>query len=231
MTTKIATVFLIDANRLFREGLRRLLNGTAFEVSGESGSLREGAAALRPSELPPDLLLIDLTGAGTDEFVELRALRARIPGARLVILDDQLSTQRLSEALGAGADGYLLKDIAPEALVQSLRLVMTGETVFPTHLADLLVKGGIGRLSIVEPASRGHLSWHETDILRCLASGYSNRMIATDLNMAEAEVKAALRSLLRKLKITNRTQAAVWAMNNGIGAWPAAKRAGSLTAA
>ncbi|MFP5515526.1 MAG: LuxR C-terminal-related transcriptional regulator [Alphaproteobacteria bacterium] len=209
-------VFLIDANKLFREGMKRLFEGTPFNVVGEAGSLREGLTALGTGSTP-DLILIDLPSGADEEVEAMRTLRDAHPSIRIVILTNDLETRRLSAALGAGAGGYLLKDIACEALMQSLKLVMMGEKVFPTHLAELLVSGRTEDMGAELPTRRKGLSQREVQILRCLLNGNSNKMIANHLSITEATVKVHLKSLLRKINASNRTQAAIWALNNGIG--------------
>ncbi|CAO3352315.1 response regulator transcription factor [Azospirillum sp. 11R-A] len=209
-------VFLIDANKLFREGMKRLFEGTPFNVVGEAGSLREGLSTLGTGQ-NPDLILIDLPSGADEEVEAMRSLREAHPSIRIVILTNDLETRRLSAALGAGAGGYLLKDIACEALMQSLKLVMMGEKVFPTHLAELLVSGRTEDMGAELPTRRKGLSQREVQILRCLLNGNSNKMIANHLSITEATVKVHLKSLLRKINASNRTQAAIWALNNGIG--------------
>ncbi len=210
-------VFLIDSNKLFREGMKRLFETTPYRVVGEAGSLREGLPSLETADEAPDLILLDLANSGEDEIEALRTLRAGHPHVRVVVLAADLCARRLSAALGAGAHGYLMKDIACEALTQSLRLVMMGEKVFPTHLAELLISGRGEGHGVEMPARRKGLSQREMQILRCLLSGNSNKMIANHLNITEATVKVHLKSLLRKINASNRTQAAIWALNNGIG--------------
>ncbi|MBK1837871.1 response regulator transcription factor [Azospirillum sp. YIM B02556] len=209
-------VFLIDANKLFREGMKRLFEGTPFNVVGEAGTLREGLSTLGTGT-NPDLILIDLPSGADEEVEAMRSLREHHPSIKVVILTNDLETRRLSAALGAGAGGYLLKDIACEALMQSLKLVMMGEKVFPTHLAELLVSGRTEDMGAELPTRRKGLSQREVQILRCLLNGNSNKMIANHLNITEATVKVHLKSLLRKINASNRTQAAIWALNNGIG--------------
>ncbi len=209
-------VFLIDTNKLFREGMKRLFDSSLFTVVGEAGSVQEGAVALETVATRPQLVLVDPNG-GADDLETVRALRSQHPDIRIVILTGTLDTRLLSGALGAGADGYLMKDIACEALMQSLRLVMMGEKVFPTHLAALLVSGRAEDMGAEVPTRRKGLSQREVQILHCLLNGNSNKMIANHLNITEATVKVHLKSLLRKINASNRTQAAIWAMNNGMG--------------
>lgn len=223
------TVFLIDSNKLFREGMKRLLEGSPFTVVGEAANTTE-ILAKDTTGNRPQLILIDPAGGPDDEAEALRGLRGAFADARLVILTTELGTHRLSAALGAGADGYLLKDIACEALMQSLRLVIMGEKVFPTHLAQLLVAGRQDEGTSDVPVRRKGLSQREVQILRCLLNGNSNKMIANHLSITEATVKVHLKSLLRKINASNRTQAAIWALNNGLSDWNSDNRAMTGTA-
>jgi two-component system nitrate/nitrite response regulator NarL len=162
-------------------------------------------------------VLVDLAAGSEEEAEALRRLRRLLVDAKIIVLTSELCTRRLANALEAGADGYLMKDLSSEALTQSLRLAMMGEKVFPTHLAALLINGRVNAPTIEMPVSRKGLSQREVQILRCLLSGDSNKMIANQLNITEATVKVHLKSLLRKINASNRTQAAIWALNNGIG--------------
>jgi two-component system nitrate/nitrite response regulator NarL len=207
-----ANVFLIDANRLFREGMRRLFADSAFTVVGEAGSAGDAVQAMESSPVELGLILIDPLSDAAEEIGKLQSVA---PQARIVVLTTDLCPRHLSAALGAGAQGYLLKDIACESLMQSLTLVMMGEKVFPTNLADLLVSSRPSGIATAIPGQRAGLSQREIQILRCLVNGSSNKMIAIHLNITEATVKVHLKSLLRKINASNRTQAAIWAMSNG----------------
>jgi len=208
---------LIDANKLFREGLRRLLDTSPFAIVAEAGNLREAVSIVEQSGAQPQLVLVDLATGNEEEAEALRRLRSLLADTKIVVLTSELCTRRLANALEAGVDGYLMKDLSSEALTQSLRLAMMGEKVFPTHLAALLINGRVNAPTIDMPVSRKGLSQREVQILRCLLSGDSNKMIANQLNITEATVKVHLKSLLRKINASNRTQAAIWALNNGIG--------------
>ncbi len=207
---------LIDSNKLFREGLKRLLDDSPIQIIAEAGNLREAASSVEAG-LKPQLILLDLASGSDEEAEGMRRLRALLPDSRMVVLTSELCTRRLANALEAGADGYLMKDLSSDALAQSLRLVMMGEKVFPTHLAALLISGRVNGGGAEAPVSRKGLSQREVQILRCLLNGDSNKMIANHLNITEATVKVHLKSLLRKINASNRTQAAIWALNNGMG--------------
>lgn len=220
------TVILIDANKLFREGLSRLLLDVPFKVAAEYAGVDEAMAA---SSVEADLVLVD-PGEDAGAMTRVGQLRQQRPEAPLVILTGGLDARRLTQALEAGVSGYLMKDMSADALAQSLRLVMMGEKVFPTHLADLLVTGQVQPQPATEiTALRKGLSQRETQILRCLIDGDSNKIIAGSLGITEATVKVHLKSLLRKINAVNRTQAAIWAMNNGIGQAEGSQAANSDT--
>jgi two-component system nitrate/nitrite response regulator NarL len=128
--------------------------------------------------------------------------------------------------LDAGLDGYLLSDLSPAALVQSLQLVLLGEKVFPTSLAALLVSGLTDNVVTMPGGGRG-LSEREGQILRFLVHGESNKMIANHLGITEATVKVHLKTVLRKIGALNRTQAAIWALNNGLDQASAVRAVGA----
>jgi two-component system nitrate/nitrite response regulator NarL len=140
-----------------------------------------------------------------------------------VVLVSDFTVDALREAMNGGADGFLMKDVSPEALLQSLELIMLGEKVFPTNLALMLLD--LSNAPSPLNSIRG-LSPREQEILLALVTGASNKMIAIKLGITEATVKVHLKTLLRKIDVNNRTQAAIWAMNNGFTAEGAAPTRG-----
>jgi len=210
-------LLLVDRSQLFREGVKTLLTACNFAVCGEASTLGAAIEQLRGG-LRADLILFDLDDGDDDEIDSLQQLRITNAEPRIVVLTNELSCRRLAQFLAAGADGYLLKDMSPEALAQSLRLVLLGEKVFPTNLAPLLVNGSFDLALAMKPATPPPgLSEREVQILTCLVNGFSNKIIAKHLELTEGTVKIHLKGLLRKLNARNRTQAAVWALNTGIG--------------
>src|SRR6187551_3829321 len=203
---------LIEPNRLFREGLKHLLSGTRFEVGAEFNTVDLAAAETAETV---DLVISSQPVTGD---ADLRALREAFPTARIVVLADDLSVDVLRAAMGGGADGFLIKTVSPEALIQSLQLILLGEKVFPTTLAPMLLD-----MTAAGPqhSVRG-LSPREREILQLLVTGASNKLIGNRLGITEATVKVHLKTLLRKIDVNNRTQAAIWAMNNGFTAQGAA---------
>jgi two-component system nitrate/nitrite response regulator NarL len=218
MTMQTFQIFIVDPSQLLREGLRRLLDDPSFSVSGEAATLSDALGKIN-HEGTPDLLLLDFTADDKQRLEEIRALRQRLPKMRVVVLTDALSSTTLAQCFDAGADGYLVKNISSVALKQSLRLVMIGEKVFPTNLASLLVNGKVeARPTPVGESGMAGLSEREIQILQCLLNGYPNKVIAHHLDITESTVKVHLKGILRKIRATNRTQAAIWALNRGLGA-------------
>jgi two-component system nitrate/nitrite response regulator NarL len=202
---------LIESNQLFRQGLKHLLADTRFAVDVEFGTMDQ-ALANADTATTSGLVIM---GQSAKEPNDLSLLRDAYPNARIVVLASDLSVDVLRDAMTCGADGFLMKDVSPEALIQSLQLIMLGEKVFPTNLAAMLLDMN----STPSPVNslRG-LSPREQEILQALVTGASNKLIAIKLGITEATVKVHLKTLLRKIDVNNRTQAAIWAMNNGFTA-------------
>jgi two-component system, NarL family, nitrate/nitrite response regulator NarL len=202
---------LIEPNRLFRQGLKHLLAGTRFEVEVEFSTMEQAVDGAVASGLV-------IIGEVSKEPGDLHRLRDAYPDARIVVLAIDLTVDALRDAMNTGADGFLMKDVSPEALIQSLELIMMGEKVYPTNPAAMLLDLN----SAPSPNSTRGLSPRELEILQALVTGASNKLIAIRLGITEATVKVHLKTLLRKIDVINRTQAAIWAMNNGVSANEAA---------
>jgi two-component system nitrate/nitrite response regulator NarL len=208
-------IFLIDTNQLFREGLKRLLNEQRCAVVGEARHLEEALPQIVAGR-GIDLVVFDsATAVHPDPAPALRAIREALPTVRVVVLTDDATPAGFGRAMGWGIDGYLLKDMSPEALTRSLQLAMMGQQVFPTRLTVALLGTGAPAVAEKPAASPRGLSPREDQILRFLVNGASNKLIARELELSEATVKVHVKGLLRKVQASNRTQAAVWALNNG----------------
>lgn len=221
----VYNVFLIDPSRLFREAIRRLLDATSFSIVGEAPCLSDAQDQLT-SDQSIDLIMLDTAGLEGAEPTAgwLQTLRDRFPSVKIVVLTGDCSRQTLARAIGWSVDSYLTKDMSPEALSRSLQLVMLGQQIIPTGLMSTLLQTPGTRqkpaADLLDGALKG-LSMRETQILRHLMNGYSNKAIARELRISEATVKVHLKALLRKIRASNRTQAAVWALNNGMSRQPA----------
>jgi len=216
MNTSPISVILVGTNKLFRQGLRRLLDPGHFAVAEEARDLAAVDELLRDG-LAPELVVADLHGCYDADLDRLRRLRAAHEALRVVVLVDELSLADMSRLLSAGADGYLVNELSAEAFSLSLLLVMKGEKVLPSTLAGVLARDRSDANQGAPLQAERNLTEREKQILKCLLNGYSNKHIARALTISEGTVKVHLKSLMKKIAAANRTQAALWARNNGIG--------------
>ncbi|MBT2134032.1 response regulator transcription factor [Croceibacterium sp. LX-88] len=218
---KNISISLICSTSLVSEGLRRILDEREFTVEGSFKSshalLGDGGEILFATK--SELILLDVSAA-TELRDEVVALRKAFPKSRLVLLSDTFELDSMIEAVRAGADGYILKEIACECLLESLKLVAMGEKVLPGQLIEHLPHGSMiaNSHNKVEADLASLLSEREIETLRCLIMGYPNKVIAYRLDISEATVKVHVKAILRKLMVQNRTQAAIWAVNHGLDA-------------
>lgn len=215
-TTRLS---VIDPSTLSRAGLVSLLRAMGFAIVAEAAciaELKRGDAG----RSVPDLVLVDLSLGGGDVAEIMREIESWAPHCKVVFLAQALDMALLGACFAAGASGYLLKDISRDALQGTLSLVTVGEKVFPSALAfqmaGLVTRFGERRFDATK-LEAGNLSEREIDILRCLVTGYPNKIIAANLSIAESTVKVHLKRILRKTRAANRTQAAIWAVENGLG--------------
>ncbi|MCB5186547.1 two-component system response regulator NarL [Methylobacillus caricis] len=205
-------VFLIDDHALFRKGVSQMISADpAFEVVGEASSGLEGLE-LAP-QIVPDIVLIDLNMKGVDGLETLRRFKSGDLPARFVVLTVSDAEDDLLEALRAGADGYLLKDMDPEQLCDSLKKILGGMTVIQDRLTEVLKQALQELAAKPAPVSPDQVSLteREHEILQCLADGLSNKAIARKLGISDTTVKVHVKHLLSKLRLTSRLEAAVWA--------------------
>jgi two-component system nitrate/nitrite response regulator NarL len=223
-------IAVIDRNALFRAGLVSLLSSTGFDRVDGAADVEELKRRVEKMG-SRGIVLWTLSPTGKSPADAMTEIQAWAPQARVIFLSGKLDMELLSGAYAAGAAGFLLEDISQDALRDSLRLVLAGEKVFPSRLAEILgsltLRQGELGLSGAKPRPT-NLSDRELEILRCLAKGEPNKVIAANLEIAESTVKVHLKSILRKIHVENRTQAAVWTLAAGladIGAMIHASRA------
>ena len=214
-------IVLMVRSRLNREGLKVLLGGSAYRVVAEARNLEEIRDILA-ERIQPGIVLLATEFhdfANKDEFVaQLREIRLLVPDSRILVLSDSLCMDQLVLVLANGADGYLLKDITPLALRQSLSLALAGEKILPTKLVSILVADSAQRSRAAPSATAcDSLTGREKDILACLVAGHPNKLIGRELGITEGTVKVHLKGVLKKINVQNRTQAAIWAANHGYG--------------
>ena len=214
-------VTIVDDHTLFREGLQSLLERHGLEVADSAGDGPAGIAAAARER--PDVVLLDLRLPDMSGLETLRRLRAAKGSPPVVMLTTSDHERDLLEALRAGAAGYLLKDMEPDALVAALRSIVDGETVVAPALAPALVRAVQGRAAPERPEGPGQagpfemLTPREREVLGLLAEGRSNRGIAEGLGISEGTVKAHVKAILRKLGVESRVAAAVLAVERGLG--------------
>jgi DNA-binding NarL/FixJ family response regulator len=209
-------LLLVDDHTLFRKGLGSLLaHEKGFTVVGEA---RDGAEAVRKAqELQPDLVLMDIHMPGTGGLEATREITAALPSTRVVILTVSEEDKDLFAAIKGGAHGYLLKSIEPEKLFALLRGVFRGEAPMSASTAAKVLKEFAARAAgQPEPAVGEDLTAREREVLELLVSGRTNKEIANALGIAENTVKNHLKSILAKLHLQNRVQAATLALQRGL---------------
>lgn len=210
---RVQRVVIVDDHPLFRRGLAQLLAmDPSLQVVAEAESGR-GLAALC-AEQDPDLVLLDLDMKGVGGIEALRALKEQGCAARVVILTVSDQTEDLVAAIRAGADGYLLKDMEPEDLLDQVREALAGKVTVAPELAGALALALRGE-AVESARANAPLTERERAILRCLSAGMSNKLIARELGIAEGTVKVHVKHLLKKLGFRSRLEAAVWAVERG----------------
>ena len=208
-------VLLIDDHTLFRSGLSELLVRRGIDVVAAVGDGEAGFELAR--ELSPDIVLLDLRMPGLNGHQVLTKLTALDSAIRVVILTTSNDDRDLVQALRAGASGYLLKDMDPDDLLASLREIIAGKSAVSPDMAGVLAKVVQGNDPAQPRRSRfAELTPRETEILCHLAEGQSNKVIARELGITDGTVKLHVRSILRKLHVSSRVEAAVLAVEERI---------------
>ncbi|MEU3058583.1 response regulator transcription factor [Streptomyces griseus] len=211
MADKIIRVLLVDDHQVVRRGLRTFLEiQEDIEVVGEASDGAEGVA--RTEELRPDVVLMDIKMPGTDGIEALRRLRELDNPAKVLIVTSFTEQRTVVPALRAGASGYVYKDVDPDALAGAIRSVHAGHVLLQPEVAGALLAQedagtGTGRGST--------LTEREREVLGLIADGRSNREIARALVLSEKTVKTHVSNILMKLDLSDRTQAALWAVRHG----------------
>jgi len=210
----MTSVLLVDDHAVVREGLRTFLElQDGIEVIGEA---EDGNAAIAEARrLDPDVILMDLVMPELDGVGAMRALREQAPRSRVIVLTSFLDDERLLPAIQAGAAGYLLKNAQPAELARAIHAAQRGETIIdPTAAARLVqaIAENTNRV-IAEPE---RLTRREREVLELIAAGHSNKRIAFELGISEKTVKTHVGHLFAKLGVTDRTQAALLAVRDGL---------------
>ncbi|MFN2190297.1 MAG: two-component system response regulator NarL [Candidatus Promineifilaceae bacterium] len=207
------TILSIDDHSLFRKGVADLIDmDDNLELIGEAANGPDGLSLAK--RLTPDLILLDINMKGMTGIETLKAIKQEEIDSLILMLTISDHEEDVLMALRIGADGYLLKDMEPEEILESIRKAMQGKLVISDHLTQLLAKALRDEDNLVEHRSLSTLTRREQEILEQIAKGMSNRSIAETLNIMEGTVKVHVKHLLKKLNLHSRTEAAVWALRH-----------------
>ncbi len=213
MNSEITTLIAIDDHPLFRKGVSDLIGmEKSLTMVGEAANGEEGLVLAR--EVNPDLILLDLNMKGMDGIATLKEIKKAELDSRVIMLTVSDHEEDVVAALRAGADGYLLKDMEPEDTLDYLRQAAAGKVVISERLTALLAHALRHESSHPSDLNQAGLTAREDQILKLIAQGLSNKMIARKLDITEGTVKVHVKHLLKKLNLRSRVEVAVWAVNN-----------------
>ncbi len=200
------SILIIDDHPLLRRGINDLVSmDSSFNVIGEASNGTKGLELAQ--SLKPDIILLDLNMEDMDGLQTLKAIKATELDSRVVILTVSDNEKDVVATLRAGADGYLLKDMEPEDMLARLHQLADGQIILSDKVSELVVRG-----LHEESRETVNLTDREKEILALIAKGMSNKLIARELDIVESTVKVHVKHLLRKLKLRNRLEAAIWAI-------------------
>jgi DNA-binding NarL/FixJ family response regulator len=214
-------VAISDDHPVVRRGLRSFLEAQGFDVVGEAGDGDEAVRLVHATR--PDVLLTDLVMPGVDGIEAIRRLRAEGPPLGILVLTSFSGTEQVIPAIQAGADGYLLKDADPAALDRAIRAVHRGESMLAPEVAAVVMARVAAEAPGAPPAPTGadhpdleRLTAREREVLAGLGRGLTNRQLAAELFVSDKTVKTHVSNVLAKLRLSDRTQAALFAVRVGI---------------
>ena len=229
MRLPLVDTILVGPSALLREGLTRILSTADFRITASAVRLDDAILTALPQH-GPMLLIIDAGDDLGSAMEQVRLFKGRHPAGRVVMLADDNEPGEMVSAFRAGANAYFSRGARCDAFTKSLELVMLGETILPAAILSIVLveadddqdnhehRAAVCDGELSEPADHGvpRLSARERCILKCLIDGASNKAIARKIDIAEATVKVHVKAILRKIGVHNRTQAAIWAMSNGL---------------
>ncbi len=215
-TSEPIRVLIADDHGVVREGLRGLLIGAGLEVVGTAATGRE--ALEKAESLQPDVVLLDIRMPDMDGLQALAAIKSSSPAISVLMLTTYANSEYLMRAISFGAAGYLTKEVNPERIPQAVMSVAAGENI----VDHALLRGAVSRTSgpaevdLQNPIAYGDdLTEQETRILKSIAAGLSNDRIAKLFSISRNTVKTHVRHIFEKLHVSDRTQAAIWAIRHG----------------
>ena len=209
MAEQQSKIILVDDHPLLRRGIRQLVElEDDMEIIAEANSGEQALELMQQQD--PDLILLDLNMKGMDGLETLRAMREQGVTARIVVFTVSDDSSDVVTALKSGADGYLLKDMDPDELIDRIREACSGKMVLADKLTELLAMSFRDDRSGENQDIYSRLTRREKEILKMIADGLSNKMIGRQLDIVEATVKVHVKNLLKKLGLRSRVEAAVW---------------------
>lgn len=210
-----ATILMVDDHPLFRKGIRQLIEMEEdLAIAGEAKNGEEALALAKIDE--PDLILLDLNMQGMDGLGTLRALRAAGINSRIIMLTVSDSEADVINCIKAGADGYLLKDMEPEDILEKIKEATMGKMAISEKLTQILASA-LRRPGNTISDPSASLTSREYEILTRIAQGHSNKVIARDLDISDGTVKVHVKHILKKMDMKSRVEAAVWLVNRKSG--------------
>lgn len=210
-----ASILLIDDHPLLRKGVKQLIElDSQLLVIGEASNAEEGIS--QATQLEPDLILLDLNMPEINGIETLKLLRDAGVASRVVVFTVSDNEEDVIAALKAGADGYLLKDMEPEDLLSNLNQAALGKMVISERLSSMLAQALQSNRKRTGP-DISSLSPREKQIIKLIAGGLPNKLIARKLNITEGTVKVHVKHLFKKLNLRSRVEVAVWAVQEGLG--------------
>lgn len=211
--SNLTTILIIDDHPLFRKGVKNLISmNPNLDVIGEAASGEDGIKIA--ADLAPDLILLDIDMKGISGIDTLKLLKQENLPSKVVMLTVSNHESNVLDALRLGADGYLLKDMEPEDILEKIDQAADGHTVISEQLTNLLAKSI--REEHLSPLSseEAELTTRELEILRLVMDGKSNKVIGRQLGISDGTVKVHMKHILKKLQLKTRVEAAVWAIKN-----------------
>ena len=204
-------LFIVDDHQVVRSGIKALLDTEPdLNVTGEASDGREAVAKIPSKE--PDVVLMDLVMPEKDGVNATRELKKRDANTKILILTSFSEEERIIQAIKAGASGYLIKDASPEELVRAIKDVHHGESSLDPKVAGTVLRS----VQEEKESSSKKLTQRETEVLNLIAEGLPNDDIADKLHISERTVRSHVSNILSKLDLANRTQAALYAVREGI---------------
>ncbi len=209
-------VLIVDDHDLFRTGLRTLLEDEGVQIVGEASAGQEALDIVR--ELAPDVVVMDLNMPGMGGVEATRHISSVAPLTRVLMLTISDQDNDVIDAILAGACGYLLKNSSIQDLMAGIRAAAQGESLISPTIATKVLQliRASSRQPEIEETIRSELSDREIEVLKLIANGKDNAMIAAELHISPKTVKNHISNILMKLQIENRIQAAVYAVRSGI---------------